>query len=152
MAERVSTSYHKPSSKILKSWSGGVYTPNADNGNPFDVTSNNPNTANGGNPYPPNWATCRGGIDGNTTIALTGGFTPSVNLVVWEWNNSAKVWFQVGSAAAAYKLAFDATYTQGTFKSSENSYYLIQSDSAITQNAWTDGMIDDPRKGGGLSG
>jgi hypothetical protein len=152
--ERVNISYHTPANKILLSWASGVYYPGSNaKSNPFDVTSNNPNTAgpNSG-PYPVTYATCQAGIDGNCTIALTGGFTPSVNLVVWEYNRAASAWFLLGNDSALYQATFDATYTQGTFKASEGSILLVQSSGAITANAWTDGTIDAPTIGAAQEG
>ena len=155
---RINSAYHSPRNLIPMNWgtSGTVFNSAGGQTNPFSVSGSvNPNTAgpNSG-PIPIVYATCRAGIDGNCTIALTGGFTPSVNLTAWEYNRTAAAWFKLGAAAALYKTAYDATYTQSTFLASENAYILIQSDAAITGTAYTDGTIDKPvigarQEGGG---
>jgi hypothetical protein len=144
--ERVNYSYHSPANKIPLQWTSGVIV-GSTGVNPFDVTANNPNTNYHGGPYPPSWATCEAGIDGNVTIALTAGFSPSINLVAWEYNRAANAWFKLGNNSALYQATFDAIYTQGTFKSSEGSKILVQSSAAITQSAWTDGTIPNPIPG-----
>jgi hypothetical protein len=158
MAERVNTSYHRPCNLIPFRWasSGSVYTPAAGGTpvNPFSVSGSvNPNTAgpNSG-PLPPSYGTCLSGIDGNTTIALTAGFTPSMNVIVWEWNRLAQAWFKLGAAASLYQTTFDATYAQSTFLSCEAAVLLIQSSAAVTGNAYTDGLIQPATAGTPLQG
>lgn len=157
MVHRVNTSYHRPGNLIPLRWatSGTVYTPVAGGTpvNPLSVTSVNPNTAGpGSGPLPPNYGTCLSGIDGNTTIALTGGFSPSINVIVWEWNRVAQAWFKLGAAASLYQTTFDATYAQSTFLSCESAILLIQSSAVITGSAYTDGLIQPAIIGSGMEG
>jgi hypothetical protein len=157
MVMRVNTSYHRPCNLIPFRWasSGTVYVPVSGGTavNPFPVTSVNPNTAGSNSgPLPSVYGTCLAGIDGNTTIALTGGFSPSINMIVWEWNNLAQAWFKLGAASALYQTTFDATYAQSTFLSCEAAVLLIQTSAAITGNAYTDGKIQPGTIGAPLEG
>ena len=152
---RTSSAYHSPRTPLPLAWyDGAYYQPSAATGvNPFDVTSNNPNT-NGPNsgPYPPQWCTGRGGVDGNFTVALQAGFTPPVTLVAWEWNRVAGKWFRLGANTTLYETAYDSTYTQSTFDVCENAIILVQSSAAITQVAYMDGTLDPSAASAGLIG
>ena len=153
---RTNTSYHSPRNLIPMNWgtSGTVFNPAGGQTNPFSVTASvNPNTAgpNSG-PISIAQATCRAGIDGNLTVGVTGGFTPPVTLTAWEYNRVANAWMKVGAVAAVYSIAMDATYTQWTFNATESAVILIQSSAAITGSAYTDGTIDSPRVGAGITG
>lgn len=148
---RVNASYHSPRNQIPFNWgtTGTVFNPAGGQTNPFSVSGTvNPNTAGpSSGPISIVQATCRAGIDGNCTIAITAGFTAPVNLIAWEYNRTANAWFRLGAAAALYQTACDSTYVQSTFLASENAYILIQSSAAITGNAYTDGTIDKPTIG-----
>ena len=123
---------------------GTAFDPTGAGTNPFSVSGSvDPNSPL----LPIQYATARGGIDGNMTIALTDGFSPPVTLIAWEWNRVAKKWFKLGPAAALYGTAIDATYAQNTFQVSENAIVLIQSSVAITGAAYTDGMIEPAKVG-----
>jgi hypothetical protein len=151
IVNRVSTTYHSPRNLIPFYWgsSGSVFNPAGGQTNPFSVSGSvNPNTSgpNSG-PIPQEYATCRSGPDGNCTVALTAGFTAPINIIAWEYNRTANAWFLLGGNVSLYQLTFDSTYTQSTFKATENSYILIQSSAAITGKAYTDGTIDSPKIG-----
>lgn len=151
MVQRVNTSYHSPRNLVPMRWgtSGTVFDPTGAGTNPFSVTSVDPN---GATPILEWQATCRAGIDGNCTIAITNGFTPPVNLIAWEYNRVARKWFKLGAAAALYQTACDATFVQSTFLSTENAIILIQSSAVITGAAYTDGSIVSPRVGAAQEG
>lgn len=150
---RVNSAYHSPRVALPLAWNSGVFYPAGNGVNPFDVTSNSPNTngPNGG-PYPQAWATGRAGIDGNFTVALTAGFTAPISLVAWEWNKVANAWIRLGANSGIYETTFDATYTMNTFQVSENAYVLIQSTAAITDPAYIDGTLDANTIGARLEG
>lgn len=151
MVERVNTSYHSPRNLIPMRWgtAGTVYDPTAAGTNALSVTSLDPN---GATPITENQATCRAGIDGNCTIAITDGFTPPVNLVAWEYNRVAKKWFRLGAAAALYQTTCDATFVQSTFLTTENAIILVQSSAEITGTVYTDGSIQAARIGAAQEG
>ena len=141
IVQRINYSYHKPSTLIPFRWTHvsttSTWAPKSSPTDCFSIFGNDPNT----NAYPYYYATGEAGPDGNFTLALTAGFTPSISLYIWEYNGLAKAWFKLGNASALYEATFDATYTQGTFKASEGSFILVQSSSAVTQAAYMDGLL-----------
>ena len=145
MVIRTNTAYHSPRNLIPMNWgsAGAAWVGAAAGVNPFSVTSQDPNT----NKFPIQYATGRAGIDGNFTVAVTTGFSPSINLIVWEWNRAANAWFRLGANTGTYEITLDSTYVLSTFQVSENAYVLIQSSAAVTGNAYMDGMIDFQNSG-----
>jgi len=134
---------HSPRNNVPFNWgTSGTVWQNGGGTNPFSVTSTDPNgVANFGI----NQATGRSGPDGTVTIALTNGFTPPAVLTAWEWNpniGSDGGYLRLGASASEYNESFDATYTSWTFKISENTYFLIQSDVVITGQVLTDATVD----------
>jgi len=147
---RVNSAYHTPSSLIPLRWgtSGTVFNSAGTGTNPFSVTSQDPNTNN----FPVWYATAQAGIDGNFTIALTDGFTAPINLVFWEYVLKAAKWIRLGNIAALYQLSYDSTYTEGTIFAGENAIILVQTSTAVTGSAYTDGTILPAVIGPGLVG
>lgn len=150
IVQRVNYSYHSPCHLLPKRWSAAsTYVPAGGSTYSFSQSSGDPNTSgpNSG-PFPINYATGIAGPDGNFTVALTGGFTPSITLTVWEFNrrafnNGDAPWFKLGNSSTLYSAAFDATYTMGTFKASEGSIILIQASGTVTGNVYIDGFAQD---------
>jgi len=87
-------------------------------------------------------ATGKSGNDGDVTVTLSAGFTPSATLTCWWWNAPEAKWVHSGPDAATYSKAFDATYTSAQFSVPPYTAFMVTSDVHITGNVYVSGTYE----------